>query len=132
MIVKEAQRFLSTSMKLVVLPELLDISQSTREWVQAVVQQKKKDDKHGIPVPLNFAQIAPTYCGSPNDGYIGAEAVRRGNNQTDEFLSLLGLNHVITIPLNISIQTEQTVGIEEKDPDVIDIDDISNVCNKQL
>ena len=119
MIVKEAQAFLSTSFK-AVTPSSLPISQETRAFVEDLVG--KTGNAQGVAIPKNFVQTAPLYFGSTIDYYNGTPAVRRGNNQTDAFLSMLGLSHVLTIPYEPE-KMEQKEESEAGDPNALDLDE---------
>lgn len=119
MIVKEAQAYLSTSYK-AVTPSSLPISLETRAFVEDLFA--KAANAQGVAIPRNFVPTAPLYFGSTVDYYNGTPAVRRGNNQTDAFLSMLGLSHVLTIPYEPE-RIEPMKEENEGDPNAVDLDD---------
>lgn len=129
MIVKEAQSHLSTSIN-AIAPASLSISEETRRFVEELFSHAESEQ--GLPIPTNFIPIAPFYYGTTVDKYNGTIAVRRGNNQTDAYLSMLGLSHVVTIPYEPQNSSEEADAngkecqMEEedaKDPNALDIDD---------
>ena len=121
-IVKESHRYESTSPNRVILPEKIEIQPSTMIFITELVNKEGGTMDHGFAVPANFVQTAPIYYGSSSDSYDGTVAVRRGNDQTDRFLSLLGMQHTITIPSE-AIQRNET-----NDPNELDLDDDSFIC----
>lgn len=78
-----------------------------------------------LKIPNNFIHTAPIYQGQDSDGYDGSIAVARGSNQTDDYLKLLRLDHIITIPYQSSESTAN-------DPNEVDIDDIYKCLLKQI
>ena len=122
---KESHRYESTSVNRVVLPAQLQVSEHTQAFITS--KMKKLEGMEGmegcIPIPENFIHTAPFYTGKETDSFDGTMAVRRGNNQTDDYLTMLELEHVITIPYSTQKQKEKQEEKEE-DPNVLDIDDI--------
>ena len=127
MLVKEAQAFLSPSLQ-APLPAALPISQDTREFVERLAA--RATSPQGCAVPSNFVPTAPFYYGTTNDGYDGSVPIRRGNNQTDAYLAMLDLPHVITVPYEPEATgtSEEDGGADRQDPNALDIDDLFLVC----
>lgn len=70
---------------------------------------------------MNFQRIAPIYKGNRSDGYednTSCLSSIRGNNQMDDYLSMLELSHNITIPY-----TQEEI-IQQNDPNEISLDDL--------
>lgn len=120
-VVKESHRFETRERKALSLPSHLTVSEETKAFVEKLVKEKG-DGIRSIPIPENFQAIAPFYFGFNTDTYDGTVAVERGNNQTDAYLEMLGLDHRITVPFEKS-------GMEEskEDPNALDIDCDSSV-----
>lgn len=114
--VRETQQLETRDRKPLPLPDHLTISEETKQVVEKLVKERG-DGIRGIPIPENFQQIAPLYFGFSTDGYDGTVAVERGNNQTDAYLEMLGLEHRITVPLEESGKEES-----KEDPNALDID----------
>ena len=134
-IVKESHRYESTSANRVVLPAQLQVSEHTQAFITAKMEELRgPEGPEGpgcIPIPENFIHTAPFYTGKETDSFNGTPAIRRGNNQTDEYLAMLGLEHVITIPYTVQRQEQRQEeeqkreqNQKEEDPNVLDIDDI--------
>lgn len=70
---------------------------------------------------MNFQRIAPIYEGNRSDGYEDNKSCLssiRGNNQMDDYLSMLELSHNITIPY-----TQEEIE-QQNDPNEISLDDL--------
>ena len=75
-------------------------------------------------IPTTFERIAPIYEGNRTDGYedcINSLSSIRGNNQMDDYLSMLELSHIITFPY------KQDSLEQQNDPNEISLDDLYNV-----
>ena len=115
-VVKETQPYETRDRNARPLPDHLTISDGTKAFVAKLVEEKG-DGIQGIPIPENFKAIAPLYFGFNTDTYDGTVAVERGNNQIDAYLSMLGLEHRITVPCVESGKEES-----KEDPNALDID----------
>ena len=117
----------STSLNRVVLPDRVVISDATNEAVRQLLEREggdlirmplMKDLKlDGLCVKQNFLQTAPIYYGESTDEHVHTLAVRRGNNQTDAYLEMLGLEHRVTIPYVPATSVETEI-----DANALDID----------
>ena len=123
---KESHRYESTSANRVVLPTQLQVSEHTQTFITTKMEElrglESPESPEGcIPIPENFVHTAPFYAGKEIDSFNGTPAIRRGNNQTDEYLAMLGLEHVVTIPYTVQRQEQKQ---NQEDPNALDIDDI--------
>ena len=120
--VRETHRYETRERKALPLPSRLTVSEETKAFVEKLVKEKG-DGVRSIPIPENYRPIAPFYFGFNTDTYDGTVAVERGNNQTDAYLEMLGLEHRITVPFEESGKEES-----KEDPNALDIDCDSSVC----
>ena len=120
-VVRETHRLETRERRALPLPDHLTVSEETKSFVEKLVKEKG-DGIHGIPIPENFQPIAPFYFGFSTDTYDGTVAVERGNNQTDAYLEMLGLEHTVTVPCRESGKEES-----KEDPNALDIDCDSSV-----
>lgn len=118
---KEAQFLLSTSSSVSHYPDRIIVSEETKQFIQKITDNSNHlsydmsiDD---LKIPCNFIHTAPVYQGDDSDGYDGSIPVARGSNQTDDYIKLLRLDHIITIPY-------QSSESPSNDPNEVDIDDI--------
>ena len=129
---KESHRYESTSANRVVLPTQLQVSEHTQAFITTKMEElrglesleslESPESPEGcIPIPENFVHTAPFCAGKEIDSFNGTLAIRRGNNQTDEYLAMLGLEHVVTIPYTVQRQEQKQ---NQEDPNALDIDDI--------
>lgn len=135
---KDSHLYESTSANRVVVPSRLQVTEESKAFVTAKMEEqwKRVDDRlprreKCLPIPENFIHTAPLYHGKNTDLYDGTIAVRRGNNQTDAYLEMLGLEHTITIPFESQAEERKEVSggdekgeEKEEDPNALDIDDI--------
>ena len=110
-IVIEAQSSLTTAFNSPAIPDRFTPSEQTEK----LIRQIEKDGK--LRIDRSFTRTAESYTGKNSDEYDGTLAVARGNDQTDAYLEMLQLNHVVTIPF-----TQSAV-----DPNALDLDDLSIV-----
>jgi lariat debranching enzyme len=101
-ILRKTHDLTCTERKNVTVPdELIDLTDSDIEWVEARI--KEQSPSSDLSIPENFSATVPEQSHPMFQGYVPPIPIM-GNPQTDALLKILELEHVLTVPYS----TEQT------------------------
>jgi lariat debranching enzyme len=108
-------------------PTTLEVSSVVQRLRQAGLTALDTTGREFFPIPFNFQPTAATYQSSgPSDSgaYVSTSMPEsEGNPQTDAFLSLLGLDHIVTRPSHKQKQTEaESVNNSNFDSNEVDLE----------
>jgi hypothetical protein len=95
-IVRKTHRMTCVQKKIVHMPEeTIIVSDEEINWIVERLVERQND----LKIPENFARTVPIYSDSMFQGYC-RPFQRMGNPQTDELLSILEMDHSITVPFH--------------------------------